>query len=63
MVYLFAAYVYKFNAILLHQMKSREDASMVEAFTSIYTNLEVIGHKPKLPVLGNEVSRAVQNFL
>ena len=44
-------------------MKSREDASMVEAFTSIYADLEAIGHKPKLHVLDNECSRAVQNFL
>ena len=63
MVYIFVAYVYKFNAILLHPMKSREDTSMVEAFTSIYTDLEAIGHKPKLHVLNNECSRAVQNFL
>ena len=43
-------------------MKSREDASMVEAFTSIYADLEAIGHKPKLHVLDNECSRAVQIF-
>ena len=48
MVYIFVAYVYKCNAILLRSMKSREDASMIEAFTSIYTELEAIGHKPKL---------------
>ena len=43
-------------------MESREDASMVEAFTSIYTKLEEAGHKPKLHVLNNECSRDVQNF-
>ena len=63
MVYIFVAYVYKFNAILLRPMKSREDASMVEAFTRIYIDLEAIGHKPKLHVLDNECSRSVQNFL
>ena len=45
MNYIFVAYVYKLNAILLHSMKSREDASMVKAFTSIYTKLETAGHK------------------
>ena len=40
----FVAYVCKFNAILLRSMKSREDASMIEAFTSIYAELEAIGH-------------------
>ena len=42
---------------------SREDTSMVEAFTSIYADLEASGHNPKLHVLDNECSRAVQNFL
>ena len=40
MNYIFVAYVYKLNAILLRSMKSREHASMVEAFTSVYTELE-----------------------
>ena len=43
-------------------MKSRGDLSMVQAYTSIYANLEKIGHKPKLHVLDNECSHAVQNF-
>ena len=63
MNYIFVAYVYKLNSILLRSMKSREDASTMEAFTSIYTELEAAGHKPKLHVLDNECSRAVQNFL
>ena len=44
-------------------MKSREDANIVESFTSIYTELETVGHKPKLHVLDNEYSGAVQKFL
>ena len=44
-------------------MKSREDASMVESFTSIYTKLETAGHKPKLHVLDNECSCAVETNL
>ena len=63
MNYIFVAYVYKLNTILLRSIKSREYASMVEAFTSVYTKLETAGHKPKLHVLENECSRAVQKFL
>ena len=63
MNYIFVAYVYKLNSILLRSMKYREDARMVEAFTSIYTELEAEEHKPKLHVLDNECYRAVQNFL
>jgi hypothetical protein len=36
MEYIFVAYVYKLNAILLRPMKSRVDAHMVGASTSIY---------------------------
>ena len=36
---IFVAYVYKLNAIFLRSMKSREDTSMVELFTSVYTEL------------------------
>ena len=63
MSYIFVAYVYKLNAILLRPMKSREDGSMIDAFTSIYSELEAIGHKPTLHVLNNECSRAGHNVL
>ena len=51
MNYIFVAYVYKLNAILLRSMKSRKDASMGEAFTIVYTKLETAGHKPTLHVI------------
>ena len=35
-------------------MNSQEDVSMVEAFTSIYVDLEAIGHKYRLHILDNE---------
>ena len=35
----------------------------MESFTSVYTELETAGHRPKLHVLDNECSRAVQKFL
>ena len=44
-------------------MKNREDASMITAFKSVYAQLEGAGHKPRLHILDNECSRAVQNFL
>ena len=36
---------------------------MVEVFTSIYVDLEVIGYKHKLHLLDNECSCAVRKFL
>ena len=63
MEYVFVAYVYKINDILLRSMKSREDSNMVAAFQDIYAELEAKNLKPKLHVLDNECSRAVQAFL
>ena len=36
---------------------------MVEAFASIYSELETVGHNPRPHIFNNECSRAVQNFL
>ena len=44
-------------------MPLRTDASMVKAFTDIYDYLDARKCKPKLHVLDNECSRAVQNYV
>jgi hypothetical protein len=44
-------------------MRLREDGSMIAAFTSIYSDLKAIRHKPTLHVLNNECFCAVHNFL
>ena len=56
MNYIFVCYVYKLNTILLRTMKSRETSHMLQAFESIYEELEEKGHKPTLHVLVNECS-------
>ena len=38
MCYIFVAYYYKLNTIMLHPMKNREDASMITAFKSVLPN-------------------------
>ena len=38
-IFLWLKYVYICNAIVLRSMKSRDDDSLVEAFTSIYGEL------------------------
>ena len=63
MCYIFVVYYYKLYTIMLRPMKNREDASMITAFKSVYAQLEGAGHKPRLHILDNECSRAVQNFL
>ena len=61
--YIFVAYVYKINTILMRLMKSRSDESMVKAFTDIYAYLKPKNLQPKLHVLDNECSKAVQTFI
>ena len=58
---MFIAYTYKINAIMMRPIQSREDNSIVAAFSNIYDELETKGHKLKLHVLDNECSRAVHN--
>jgi hypothetical protein len=40
MQYIFVAYVYDLNAIIVRAMPSRTDASMVTAFTEVITTLK-----------------------
>ena len=63
MQYLFIAYIYTINAILIRPMPSRTDASMITAFTDVYDYLEARKCKPKLHVLDNECSKAVRNYV
>ena len=61
--YIFVCYTYQPNAILVRPMKSRNDECMVAAYTDIYDYLENRGHKPKLNIMDNEASKAVQNYI
>ena len=63
MNYIFVPYTYKLNVVLLRSMKTREDASMVTTFQSVYVELEEKGHKPTLHVLDNKCSHAVKNYV
>jgi len=56
---IFVRYVYQLNAIILQPKKSREISYMVEAFQQMYEYLKNCGFKPKLGVMGNDCSQAV----
>ena len=62
MNYMFVAYVYKLNDIVLRSMKTREDANMVTTFKSVCAKLKEKGHKPNLHVLDNKCSKAVKTY-
>jgi hypothetical protein len=56
----FVAYIYNLNAILIQAMPSRNDGTMIVAFTNILTNLNACGYAPMLNVMDNECSKAVK---
>ena len=61
--YLFVAYLYDRNAILVRAMKSRKDDDMVAAFKDILQYLEARNAKPTLNVMDNECSKTVKTFI
>ncbi len=63
MQYIFVAYIYDLNAIIIRAMPSRTDASMVSAFTEVITILKAGGYQPALYVMDNECSATVENYI
>jgi hypothetical protein len=63
MQYIFVAYVYDLNAIIVCAMPYRTDASMITAFTEVITILKAGGYQPALNVMDNECSAAVKKYI
>jgi hypothetical protein len=63
MQYIFVAYIYDLNAIIICAMPSRTDVSMVSAFTEVITILKAGGYQPTLNVMDNECSAPVENYI
>jgi hypothetical protein len=60
MQYVFVAYIYNLNAILVRAMPSKNNAAMIAAFSDIFSTLAVHGYAPTLNVMDNECSKAVE---
>jgi len=63
MQYIFVAYVYDLNAIIVRIMPSRTDASMVTAFREVITTLKTGGYHPALNVMDNECLATVEKYI
>ncbi|KAL7479932.1 hypothetical protein ACHAW6_007837 [Cyclotella cf. meneghiniana] len=61
--YIFVAYDYTPNAIIVRTITDRESATIVNAFDDIFTYLEEKGFKPRFNVLNNEASSAITEYL
>jgi hypothetical protein len=60
MQYVFVAYIYNLNAILVHAAPSKNNAAMIAAFSDIFSTLAAHGYAPTLNVMDNECSKAVE---
>jgi hypothetical protein len=63
MQYIFVAYVYDLNVIIVCIMPYCTDASMVTAFTKVITILNAGGYQPALNVMDNECSAAIKKYI
>jgi hypothetical protein len=63
MIYIFVAYIYDLNAIIICPMASRTDASFIAAFTKVFAILCARNYQPALNVMDNECSKAVEKHI
>ena len=63
MKYIFVAYIYDINAIIVRPMPNRNEQSFITAFTDIFTVLQTRDYHPTLNVMDNECSQAVEKHI
>jgi hypothetical protein len=63
MQYMFVAYIYDLNAIIVRAMPSCTNTSMVQAFTKVISILKSGGYHPALNVMDKECSTAVEKYI
>jgi hypothetical protein len=63
MQYIFVAYIYDLNAIIVCAMPLHTNASMVQAFTNMITIPKSQGYQPALKVIDNECSNTVKKYI
>jgi hypothetical protein len=63
MIYIFVAYIYDLNAIIVRPMASRTDASFIAAFTKVFAILRAQNYQPAFNVMDNECSNAVEKHI
>ncbi len=63
MQYIFVAYVYDLNVIILHAMPTCTNAAMITAFKEVIMVLRTSGYRPALNIMDNECSTAVEQYI
>jgi hypothetical protein len=63
MQYIFVAYIYNLNAIIVHLMPNRTDASFIAAFTKVVHILQARQYQLILNIMDNKCSKAVEKHI
>ncbi len=63
MHYIFVAYVYDHNVIIVHTMPTRTNTAMIIAFKEVIEVLRTCGYHPALNVMDNKCSTAVERYV
>jgi hypothetical protein len=63
MQYIFVAYIYNLNTILVRAIPSKNKAAMITAFTKILATLTAHGYKPTINLMDNECSKMVETYI
>jgi hypothetical protein len=63
MIYIFVAYIYDLNAIIVFPMASGTDASFIATFTKVFAIMHARNNQPALNVMDNECSKAVEKHI
>jgi hypothetical protein len=63
MQYIFVAYTYDLNAIIVHPMLNRTDASFIAAFTEVFHILQARQYQSVLNIMDNKCSKAVEKHI
>jgi hypothetical protein len=63
MQYIFVAYVYNLNAIIVHAMPTCTNTAMITAFKEVITVLWTRGNRPALNIMDKECSTAVEQYI
>jgi hypothetical protein len=63
MQYIFVAYIYDLNAIIVQPMLSRANAAMIAAFTEVFAVLWAQDYQPALNIMDKECSKTVEKHI
>jgi hypothetical protein len=63
MIYIFVAYIYDLNTIIVHPKALRTDTSFIAAFTKVFAILHAWDYQPALNIKDNECSKAVEKHI